>query len=97
MQGEVGWTIVQGYSLKKVSSTWTINQENQQTRKLVPVWLLRALMYHLKLMPYRAFLPKRKKKVLEMGFSQYEAKKAAEDKVSRIREKMIYARKVIDE
>ena len=62
-------TIVQRYSFKKVSSTWTnqrqsrwtINQYNQSTRKTVPRWLLRALTYHLKGMPYREFLPELQK------------------------------------
>ena len=40
--------------------------------------LLGALTYHLKRMPYRAFLQKRKK-LFEMGISQQEDKKAAED------------------
>ena len=41
------------------------------------VWFLRALTYHPKGIPYRAFFPKRKK-ALEMGLSKKEAKKAAE-------------------
>ena len=53
-------------------------QENKRRRKTVPVWLLRALTYHLKGMPYRAFLPKRKINALEMGLSQQEVTKAAE-------------------
>ena len=45
--------------------------------KAVPVWLLRALTYHLKGMPYRDLLPKQNSS--EMGLYQQEAKKEADD------------------
>ena len=50
--------------------------------KMVPVWLLRALTYHLKGIPHKAFLPKRGKKALWKGISQQEVKKVAEDALS---------------
>ena len=45
---------------------------------MVPVWLIIALTYHLKGMPYRFFC-QNTKKALEMGISQQEANKEAED------------------
>ena len=45
---------------------------------MVPVWILKALTYHLKGIPYRDFLPKGKHS-LEMGLSQQEPKKPEED------------------
>ena len=70
LQGEVWWTIVQGYSFKQVSSTrkkkkhspWKIYQGNQRTWKTVRVGILRALTHHLEETPYRNFLPERKKR-----------------------------------
>ena len=57
LQGEVGWTIVKGYSLKQVSSTfnrhknsqWRINLKNPT--KAVPVWLHQALTSYFKGFP----------------------------------------------
>ena len=57
-------------SMKKLSG-------KSMNKKKVPVWLLRSLTCHLKVMPYRYFSPKRNKKALEMGLSQKEANKAA--------------------
>ena len=42
------------------------------------VCILRSLTYHLKVIPYRAFLTRRKK-ILEIVISQQEAKNAVED------------------
>ena len=45
---------------------------------MVPMWILRVLTYHLKVMHYRDFLPKRKKRPWGWFFLKKYSKKAAE-------------------
>ena len=76
LQGEVVWTIVQGYSFKQVSSTrkrrknspWTIKKK--KATKAVPVWLHQAL---------------------GMGISKPKAKKAAYGEVTEEERKCLAA------
>ena len=57
LQGEVGWTIFKGYSLKQVSSTWKSHNNSQwkmnreKSTEAVPVWLHQALTIYFKGLP----------------------------------------------
>ena len=84
----MGWTIVKGYSLKQVSSTWkrhrnSLSKTNREkSTEAVPVWLHQALT---------GYIRKAKKLALEMALSKYEAKKAAEDAASEEESKCLAA------
>ena len=72
--------------MKQRHSPWTINQKNQQTRNMVQVWILRALTYHLKGMPYKVFLPRHKKSIGN-GYFSTRGKEGSRIFIRRIREK----------
>ena len=88
MQGELGWAIVQGYSLKKLSSTWnmeeskaltTSNQLEKKQQKRCQCGSIKHLLVASKDCPVGLSIRNSKKLALGMGLSQSEAEKAAEE------------------
>ena len=72
------------------------NRRINGQEKTVPVWLLRAFTYHLKGLPYRAFLPKRKKKPWIWVFLNKRRRRQQQMHYQK-QKKYIYFRGVIDE